>query len=651
MFKLEQGKKQVTVETGNAIYKWDADRSGCLTEFILKEGKRQHQIIDPSISPDIILNVDGQNINLSRYKTEFTPIYEEKGYVIFSTSCNIDDKLTFEQQYEVHESSCVFCEFRIMVNEGQKLRIKDADIKFTLNLCDAKNVKANYFSRDLYIKQDLTVPHILGTINLAKDRGETIEEDHALPLLGLDLGWGNTRHYSNRVELILEDSTTIGNDMLGEASTCSKEENGVWHHTLNVARNVDEEFEAPYFYRNKWALLCGSGRTESGPGAEMTRRNNAMGAKICHVMYPYVYAERNWPWSSVPLKQCFYQDVQIATELPGLERLDEAAKQGANTIIIHQFWMSCGGSNGEPQASYIPHDPEWMKAFIDKAHNMGMKVLLYVRGIEQYQLYMNFFEEYLEKDRDGLYMDWAAPFLMGFCKSTTRHSSVYNYFMFIKALRARVGENGLLIGHTMMQTCVSYSQFDVALTGEFSVLHTGLLAEPEISTSYTGQSCCGIHLIAGNAPDRRAFSSQQAVGYAAALGWGNHPFMEPGVDFTHSSDFTKPLWNLLDCLESAPVKTINPSIESNDFMTFSDERLYPLAYEDNKGNWLVMVTNLSKETINGEVMLNLDEIGCAGASVEVLDVPGIHKAEIVGNKIILRSIQPYFFCGVIIRKK
>jgi hypothetical protein len=485
-------------------------------------------------------------------------------------------------------------------------------------------------------------------VNVACDRADVIEKKHVLPILGLDLGWGNTRHYSNRVEIIVEDTTSLGNDMVGPTSTLSREVDGVWRHDLVIGENVDEEFEAPFFYRNKWALFCGSSRSRSGAAADPVRRNNVLGARICHTMYPYVYAERNWPWCSVPLKQCFYQDVQIANENPGLDRVDEAVAQGANIMIIHQFWMSCGGSNGEPMASYIPHDPEWLKAYIDKAHDNGMRVLLYARGIEQYMLYMDFFDKYLKKDWDGIYMDWAAPFLMGFAKSTVMHSSVYNWFMFTRALRKKVGENGVLIGHTTMQTSVSYSNFDVALTGEFSVLHTGLLGKPEISTSYTGQACCGIHLIAGNAPDRRDFSSQKAVGYAAGLGWANHPFMEPGIDFTYSSDFTKPLWDLLRTLDSDPVEILNPSVDPANFAEWSNDSLYPVAYKDENGNALVLVTNLSSENVNGEVVLDLDALGCPGGNLEVLSVPGVHEARLDGAKIILDDVKPYFFCGVMV---
>ncbi len=651
MFKIEKTDAEISVETGNGIYRWNAANGGFLTQFVLKESGVEHLIFEKSSSPAIVMTIDGRSVDLSACAATFVPEYEDASCLVFGAVSEIAGVFQFEQQYSVHEEGAVFCEFRIVAKDGVSARVSDVAMRVSLDLCDAKNVRSNYMSRELYIKQDVTVPHILGSVNVARPRTESIRKDHLVPSIGLDLGWGNTRHYSNRVEICIEDSTSFGNNMLGDTTTVSEEVDGKWITTWRIGENVDETFSPPFFYRNKWALFCASSRTLRGGAADPVKRNNVMGAKICHVMYPYVYGQRNWPWCSVPLKQCFYQDVQLAVENPGLERIDEAVALGAEILIIHQFWMSCGGSNGEPMSSYIPHDPEWLRAFVDKAHAKGMRVLFYMRGIEQYMMYSDFFDTYLKKDWDGLYIDWASPFLMGFAKSTVKHSSIYNWFMFMRALREKVGKDGVIIGHTTMQSPSNYALFDVALTGEFSVLHSGLLAEPEISTSYAGQSCCGLHLIAGNAPDRRAFSSQKAVAYAAGLGWSNHPFMEPGFEFEHSCGFTLPLWKLLSCLDGAPVRTLNPSVESTDVVTWSDEALYPLVYMDKSGNALVLVANLSEKTVAGEVTLNTATLGMADdVEMTALDEgQGTHAARIEGRRIILEGMAAYMISGVLVK--
>jgi hypothetical protein len=365
-------------------------------------------------------------------------------------------------------------------------------------------------------------------------------------------------------------------------------------------------------------------------------------------MYPYVYGIRNWPWCSVPLRQVFYQDVQLAKRNPPLSALDKPAAMGVNLLLIHQFWMKCGGSNGEPAADYRAKNPAWLKAFIRRAHEKGMRVLLYVRGTEQYSLYMDFFEKYLKRNWDGLYADWAFPFAMGYIKSTTKHSSVYNYFMFTRALRKRVGENGVLMGHTSMQSAASYACFDAAVTGEFSALHSGLIAAPLTGASYSGLSACGVHLMAGSAPDRKMFSSQRAVGFAAGLGWANHPMLEPKRDFARDAAFTKPLWDMINSLSSDPVRVFNPSVESTSFAAWSDDALYPIAYKDKQSNVLVVVTNLSDRPVSGTVAIAPSELGIGpNLILKTLKVADAYIAQVSGNTIVVEAMGPYKFCGAL----
>jgi len=277
------------------------------------------------------------------------------------------------------------------VNEGRRIRLKAAELGFELALQKARNLRSSLVSRDPYLKQDVTTTHVLGRIEVAKDRQDRIEADQLLALVGLDLGWDGTRCYSHRIEFVIEDDSSIGGAMLAPTATVSRQAGGLWRHRWTLCRNGRETLAKPFFYRNKWALFVGSARTEAGPHADPVRRNNVLGARVCHVMYPYVYGTRNWPWCSVPLRQTFYQDVQLAGKNPPLRDPDRAAALGANVCLIHQFWMKNGGSNGEPMADYRPRDPKWLRAFVRRAHRHGMRVLLYTRGIEQYSLYFDFF--------------------------------------------------------------------------------------------------------------------------------------------------------------------------------------------------------------------------------------------------------------------
>jgi len=649
MFNVSHSRATIRIETGNAIYRWEAARGGQLTGLTIKDGPFRRTLIDPDHpAPNLTFTLPAGVRPLADFPAVFRVQREDPDCFVFSAQTDLAGILTVEQQFEVFRESVVFCEFRVAVNPGRTAKITAAALGFDLNLNRARNLRSHYVSRDPYLKQDVTTTHVLGAIQVALDRSQPIRVPHLLPMVGLDLGWAGTRCYSNRLEMILEDNSSIGGDLLGPTATLSEARGGRWRHRWQLCRRNRETFKAPFFYRNKWALFVGSARTEAGPNADPVRRNNALGARVCHVMYPYIYGTRDWPWCSVPMRQTFYQDVQIAREDPPLQAVDRARALGANMLLIHQFWMKNGGSNGEPMADYRAHKPAWLKAFVKRAHARGLRVLLYLRGIEQYAMYSDFFEKYLKRNWDGLYMDWATPFAMGYAKSTPRHSSVYNYFMFTRALRRRVGDNGVLIGHSIIQAASSYALFDAAVTGEFSVLHAGLISTPDIGTSYGGSACVGVHLIAGNSPDRAMFSGPRAAAFAAGLGWANHPFLEPGKDFARCTAFTRPLWGLINSLESDPVRIFNPAVEPVPFARWSSEALYPVAYKDRAGNVLVIAANLSGAPVSGRVDVDRSVLGLpSGCALKALRVRGTHPARAAGAGLAVQDLPPYGFCGAL----
>ncbi|MEN8254924.1 MAG: hypothetical protein ABFR33_05580 [Verrucomicrobiota bacterium] len=648
MLEVKKGSKTIRVETGTAVFEWDVEKGAQLTRCDLKcQGELRNILKDAAGAPNLALDVEGRTLYANAAPAEITYGREDDQCFAFSARSRLGDLFTLEQEYEVYREGVVFCEFNIILDDGRKVAVENARMDFQLDLDAAKNIRVNYKARDTYLKQDVTCTHVLSTVNSGKEKNKRVEANHLLPLYGLDLGWEESRYFSNRVEFVLEDSTSIGGDMLEETGTVAGKDRSSWRLTWRLKEKKPSVLKAPFLYRNKWALFCASARDEAGADADPGRRNNLLGAKICHMMYPYVYGSQDWPWCSVPTKQTFYQDVQLASDPPSLDRVGEAADLGANVLVIHQFWMKNGGSNGEPMADYRPHDPEWFKAVIDRAHERGMRVAVYMRGVEQYCMYFDFFEKYLKKDYDGLYVDWATPFAHGFAKSSIKHSSVYNWFMFTRALRERVGENGFLIGHSTMQTAASYAAFDATITGEFSVLHSGLLSTPETSSSYAGAGCVGVHLIAGNSPDRSLFSSQRAAGFSVGLGYSNHPFMEPDKPFGECNAYIQPLWDMLSSLKGSPVKVYNPATGASKPFGWTHEALHPIAYQTEDKETLVMVANLSDITVNGDVTVDFPAMGLEESTdMAPLEIEHAHVAEVEGSTIRIKDMKPYGFCGL-----
>jgi hypothetical protein len=651
MLKVTKDSNRVQVETGTVIFEWDMRRGGQLTRVDFKGYHGNRRVLrtgEPA--PNLTLDLNGRRVSLADRPAQASFGLHTADRVVFSTKARLGGVFTVEQKYEVFEEGALFCEFGVFLDQGRKARVRNAEMKFTLDVGSARNIRANYMSREPYLKQDVTCVHVLSTTGVCIDRQKKININHLLSLLGLDLGWDESRYFSNRFEMIIEDSTSFGGNMLLPTRTVAGEQkNGDYHVSWKLCENSSKELVGPFLYRNKWGLFCGTARTESGAQADPARRNNAMGSRICHMMYPYVREGSDWPWCSIPLRQVFYQDVQISKGNPAISRVDEGGRLGANYLILHQFWMRNGGSNGEPMADYKVFDPKWFKATIARARRYGMRVGVYMRGIEHYSLYSDFFEKYLKRNWDGLYIDWATPFGFGYTKSSNKHSSIYNYFMFTRALRNRVGPRGFLIGHTVMQTHASYATFDATLTGEFSVMHAGLLTNPEISAAYAGLSSCGVHLIAGNAPDRQVFSSQRSAGFGAGLGYSHHPFLEPNKPFKNCNAYVQPLWDMFSALGSEPVRQFNPSVGTEHFALWSNEALHPLAYRAANGKTLIMVTNLSEKPVSGSVLIDLPAMGLKwSAPMKPLKIKGAPQATIEGNRIIVKNLQPYAFCGQLV---
>jgi len=648
MLKVDKGTDRIRVETAAVAFEWDLARGGQLTGCELRRGEVRHSLWRGEPAPNLTLELADGMVSLADRPVEVTFGREDDQCFVFSTRGELGDCFVVEQKFEAFRDGVVFCEFAIVLKPGRRVKVRSAEMHFGLDVLSANNLRVNTMTRDPYPKQDVTCIHVLSDAQVCLDRDERIERDQLLAICGLDLGWNECRYYSNRVEMVVEDSTSIGHGLLGRTRTLAGPMDGKWRLRWRLCEDSDETLSEPFFYRNRWAMMCGAARTEAGPAADRALRNNAMAGRVCHVMYPYVRAGEEWPWTSVPVRQTFYQDAQLACGNPELERIDEAAALGVNILVLHQFWMTNGGSNGEPMAEYRAFDPDWLRAFVARAHERGMRVALYTRGIERYSMYSDFFEQFLTRDRDGLYVDWATPFGLGYCKTSSLHFSAYDYFMFARALRNRVGDNGLLIGHSAVQTFLATGLFDAVLAGEFSVMHSGLLSTPEISASYSMLGGCGVSLISGNSADRAVFSSQRAAGFCAGLGYSAHPFMEADRPFGECSAYLHPLWRLWSALGSDPIRVRNPAVGERHAAKWSDDRLHPIVYQAADGTTLALVTNLGEDPVSGCVELDFEALGAPRAAVLTpVEAPGTHALVAEGGRIVVEAMPPYHFGGMI----
>lgn len=649
MLDLREGNKLV-VETGVGILEWDAERGGQISRLVVKDDLFAHPLLTDGAVPDLRFTLNGRPVILSDSRADLDVISETpERIVIRGTASVADGALQIEMIYEVFREGVVFCEMGIDVPSDKKLDLSNASFNISLKSGDAKSLRWGHFLRDAWTKRDATGIHALTKTKLFQPRGESADERQLFPFISLDLGWEATRYASNHIEFFMEDWVAFDEGDTANTRTQVAQSGDQWQLRWSFYDGASAHIAGPWRYRNKWGFAMGRARTESGAGVDPTVRNNALGCRLAHCMYPYARQGDRWPWAVMPIKQISVQPPQLFKGNPDISRADEAADLGANIMIIHQFWMTNGGSNNEPAAEYKALDPKWLKGFVDRCHERKMRVLLYNRGTEQYQMYSSFFEDYMRKDTDGLYSDWATPFAMGYVKASNYHVSMYNYFMFARELRRRVGENGVLIGHSGVPTGTAVSSFDALLGGEISIRHDELLTDPEQSVYYSLLDASGSHLISGNLPDREAFSGRMALAVCAALGMTGHPFMEPDAHFSQPAAYIKPLWDSMNSLPGNVVKLHNPAYAPTRAVSCDSDSLFPSLWQSDAGKALLLVTNMGKSPASGGVEVSLSELDVPNtAKLRPLTLDGVASCAADGTTLQVQNLQPQWFCAAVV---
>ncbi len=152
-------------------------------------------------------------------------------------------------------------------------------------------------------------------------------------------------------------------------------------------------------------------------------------------------ATRRYP----PLKMYHYFD--NSTRYPTNAWLEKMVASGMDLLILHENWRL------DPQNGGVPYDWAEFMRVVDKAHSHNVRVAVYIRGNENSveEGACTWFDSLLHKNFDGLYMDYGSPF----CELSSGSEmfpggrmNLRRHYLKMRALRQRVGENGILISHT-----------------------------------------------------------------------------------------------------------------------------------------------------------------------------------------------------------
>ena len=249
-----------------------------------------------------------------------------------------------------------------------------------------------------------------------------------------------------------------------------------------------------------------------------------------------------------PMKISHYFDNYV--RYPSNRQIDKMANEGADTLILHENWRLDAQNGG------IPYDFEELARVRERAHFNNMKILLYVRGNENSasEDFCSWFEMLLEKNRDGLYIDYGSAICEDSAPTETFTGGRIHFrrhYMKLRKLRKTVGEEGLLILHTgplFSAVGIANGILDGFITGEGE--HGIMIRSREHNEYFSEAAVAPGTMWVAAFP---GYGTEKVIPFLASSGQSAH--MAVGIQFDSSSltqprepgintRFIRPLWKL-----------------------------------------------------------------------------------------------------------
>lgn len=164
--------------------------------------------------------------------------------------------------------------------------------------------------------------------------------------------------------------------------------------------------------------------------------------------------------------QHIYQFIDNYRHYPEDGELEEIIQSGCTLFIIHSNWRRDAANDG------VPYNSQRFSRIVERLHQSGIRVAVYCRGNEKeiVEEAASFFSRYLQRDFDGLYVDYAGPLCIdeGPTEEAPGGSILfYRYYQNMRRLRERVGKDGVLIFHTGAGfSNLAMAQVDGYISGE-----------------------------------------------------------------------------------------------------------------------------------------------------------------------------------------
>ncbi len=146
-----------------------------------------------------------------------------------------------------------------------------------------------------------------------------------------------------------------------------------------------------------------------------------------------------------PLRMFHYIDK--FQRYPSAEQVEAMADAGCDVLILHEQWRR------DVQNGGIPYDPDRFRALIEDLHARHIRLAVYMRGNEESVVEYGgaWFDDYLTRNIDGLYMDYGSPMGLKSGPDETYNGGRVHFrrhYLNLRQLRERIGPEGVFYSHT-----------------------------------------------------------------------------------------------------------------------------------------------------------------------------------------------------------
>lgn len=482
---------------------------------LLRHG-RQGRVIHTD-RPWLSVKLADGRIAVPALAEDYTPLYrsDEKG-VRYAQYSNVGfradgswlDGWKLGLEYEFYPDGNVFIGMSFAVTGRKKPELAGFTVRIPMDLEQENAVTWGFRRRYRFLDPTGIYSPDIFVRNLTEKKDMAFGEVN--PLIGFDFGREN--RLSRHMELFVEDQRAVDEDP-GHADSRLFWENGnpVMVYEFQTAEIVPTV--QPYYWRNRIGFTLGQ--------------------------TPKVR-------DKAPLRLYHYFDETKIT--PTNDQIRKMAAEGADVLALHECWRT------DMQNGGIPYDEKRFFEVVEECHKYGIRVTPYIRGDGESAVddQCSWFNWYLKKNYDGLYIDYGAVdgfYELGGRYPGGRYPFKRYYNQYCRLREETVGKDGIMTVHTgpFFSAGVLASQVDGYVAGEGEC---GILLNSRRENAYFNESTIAPGSLWTAAFP--AYQTQEALPYMANIGQFPHVTLgeqwkscclahpdEPG-----NVTFARPLWKL-----------------------------------------------------------------------------------------------------------